>query len=170
MTGVQTCALPIWYYSLSHYDPSKDSERGIVDITFSNKDLDGYTRRGTHANDGIPGSLDNNYVCVKYADSKTKFEDVIKAIALRTDKGKVIASTGGAEMRQPFANQEYLNEFNAYWGNNEYVVAPKSANYYTGILVTYNRFKPIFSKQPLTRDFTTRGGQPAVSHPTLWGE
>ena len=158
-----------WYYALGRYDNSIPSGRGILDITFARKKKDGYTLRGDCSQDGIVGALDDNYVFVKFADSNSKYENVIKAVALKDQNNKVIASSGGAEMRKPFSNSDFFNSFLNYWKDEQYVSESDAPYFYKGGLSFGTRFKPIYSKKDiLVKDFTVRNGEPSISHPTPW--
>lgn len=159
-----------WYYALGHLDDNKTF--GITDIIFDNKNHDGYTRRGNHTNDGIPGCLDNNYVYLKYASKDTNQKDLITGIALRDDSGNIIASTGGTEMAYPWGSDN--SRFNKYWANGAYITPsnPSSEWWFVGGLIKNCNFKPVYTTQPLDVNFSFGNGNSIgqICHPKKWGE
>lgn len=163
-----------WYYALG-YDHKCN---GFTDIRFDNHEHDDWTRRGTHANDGVVGAINNNYVMIKPGTSTTPYEDKIKAVALmkESDKGcttlgdRLMASSGGAEFKKPFESSETKAAFDNYWGQG--YGRYDTTVFYTGGLVTYNHFYIVYSKNPLPLtklSFGDGNTTPPICPPTKWG-
>lgn len=178
-----TKACHYWYYALAY-----DSEcNGITDILFDNDGHSGYTRRGDHANDGVEGLIDNNYVYIATGTSSTPSSDKIKAVGLYNHSNKdktgsrdlwrIWATSGGAEMKMPFHNSETENNFNNYWepwDNDGHTSTTKGSNdFYIGGLGTANDIRIFYQKKDLPVGKLCFGegkttGQ--ILHPKKWGE
>lgn len=170
-----------WYYALGHNSKCN----GITDILFDNKSHEGYTPTGHHANEGLSGAIDNNKVYVKTGGSTTKYEDKIKAVGLYnhsnkdTDAGiwRIWATSGGAEMKLPFENQESIDAFNDYWepqDNDGHTSTEKgSTDFYVGGLATPNDIRIFYQKKELPVQVLSFGDGntlPIIQHPKKWGE
>lgn len=163
-----------WYYALGYHHECP----GFTDIKFSNGSDNSWLKRGDHANDGVVGAINNNYVQIVPGISTTPYEDKIKAVALmkESDKGcstvgdRLIGSTGGAEFKKPFESSENKANYDAYWesghGRHDKTV------FYSSGLVTYNHFYIVYSKNvlPVSKLSFGDGNMTApISHPTKWG-
>lgn len=164
-----------WYYALG-YDSECD---GITDIRFDNDEFSGWTRRGNHANDGINGALDNNYVMVRCGDSNTKYADKIKAVCLTRSLNyegsngseRIMASTGGAQWMLPFQSSSTKKEFKDYWDKVE-LYTPE-VQFYIGGLSVKNAFFVGYSKKPIgigELSFGDMQKSGKIVHPKKWGE
>lgn len=143
-----------WYYVLGYHE---DGE-GFTDIRFSNKNLTGgWVRRGNHADKGTDGVLlDDNYVWIK-TDSKAKYDDKVKAVALSKDKAideyygdKIMASSAPGEMDKikPSDHETFKQtEFYRYW-NTVNAKPYDETHFYEGGAVFYNRFKVVANWDP----------------------
>lgn len=181
--SADTEACHYWYYALAY-----DSEcNGITDILFDNDDHSGYTRRGDHANDGVSGLIDNNYVYVKTGTSSTPCAEKIKAVGLYNhsnkdknsdpDKWRIWATSGGAEMKKPFENSESISAFDSYWepwDNDGHTSTLKvSTDFYIGGLGTANDIRIFYQTKdlPLTKlSFGEGNTSGPIVHPKKWGE
>lgn len=181
--SADTKACHYWYYALGY-----DSEcNGMTDIMFDNSDHSGYTRRGDHANDGVGGLIDNNYVYVKTGTSSTPYEEKIKAVGLYNhsnkdkisspEKWRIWATSGGAEMKLPFENSENIRNFDEYWepwDNDGHTSAAKGSNdFYIGGLGTANDIRIFYQTKDLPINRLSFGkGQTSgkIVHPKKWGE
>lgn len=181
--SADTKACHYWYYALAY-----DSEcRGITDILFDNDDHSGYTRRGDHANDGVSGLIDNNYVYIKTGTSSTTTSEKIKAVGLYNHSNKdnisnpakwrIWATSGGAEMKMPFENPDNINSFDTYWDpydNDGHTSTLKgSTDFYIGGLGTANDIRIFYQTKdlPLTKlSFGEGKSTGPILHPKKWGE
>lgn len=164
-----------WYYALG-YDSECD---GITDIRFDNEEFSGWTRRGNHANDGINGALDNNYVMVRCGDSNTKYSDKIKAVCLTRSLNyegtngaeRIMASTGGAQWMLPFQSSTTKKDFKDYWDKVE-LYTPE-VQFYIGGLSVKNAFYVGYSKKSIgigELSFGDMQKSGKIVHPKKWGE
>lgn len=172
-----------WYYALAY-----DNEcNGITDIAFDNGDHSGYTRRGDHANDGVGGLIDNNYVLIKTGSSSTPTSDKIKAVGLYNhsnkdktcspNKWRIWATSGGAEMKLPFENADNIRKFDEYWepqDNDKHTSTQSWSNdFYIGGLGTANDIRIFYQKKNLpvsNLSFGDGNMTGKIVHPKKWGE
>ena len=165
-----------WYYALA----SSDDCQGIVDAVFCQDDtLDDipngrfYVARGVHANHEFAGWIDNNYLYVKYYDEGVDRDPAKKITAIgflnKDDHNKIIASTGGSELRGN-ATQTDLSRFNEFWAEKNwdwYAGERKGAKwcYLEGTLPVDNQFYVVYTTQDLPIKRFTEG---AVWQPKPW--
>ncbi len=151
-----------WYYALGY----RSEGYGITDaeIAKSNKIPSGYTARGNHANDGITGALDNNYVCLKFVKDAQNNSKLITAIGLSTeDKKHVMACSGGAEWAEPFSNNQ--KDFDNFWNGATY----KSTQWFKGL--SHRKIYLAYSTKTLYKDFKHDGDSSTkVIQPKKWGD
>lgn len=167
------------YYAMA---PSDDC-LGIVDAVFCQKaTAEGfnngryYVARGVHADENMPGALDNNYLFVKYYDEGVDHDPAkkITAVAMvnHDDNNKIIASTGGSELRMN-ATQTEENKFNEFWSRDKWdwytgeERVGKNWVFYKGGLVFHNRFFVVYTTQDLP---ITHFRESSVWQPKKWGE
>lgn len=156
-----------WYYALGHLDKNQNFY-GYTDIKFDNEHCNGYISRGNHANEGITGELRNNYVWLKPATINSSSSEIITGIALKSEHGDIIASTGGTEMKYPWGVDGYAN-FTNYWSENKYKEPSISEEWYKGLLTSCN-FKPVFTTLALDSCLSFGNGRTTgkISHPQKW--
>lgn len=167
------------YYAMA---PSEDC-LGIVDAVFCQKETaEGfpngryYVSRGVHADENMPGALDNNYLFVKYYDEGVDQDPAKKVTAIamvnRDDEDKIIASTGGSELRMN-ATQTEENKFNEFWSRDKWdwytgeERVGKNWVFYKGGLVFHNRFFVVYTTQDLAIEHFRES---SVWQPKKWGE
>lgn len=167
------------YYAMA---PSDDC-LGIVDAVFcQKKTAEGfpngryYVARGVHADENMPGALDNNYLFVKYYDEGVDQDPAKKVTAVAMvncdDNDKIIASTGGSELRMN-ATQTEENKFNEFWSRDKWdwytgeERVGKNWVFYKGGLVFHNRFFVVYTTQDLAIEHFRES---SVWQPKKWGE
>lgn len=167
-----------FYYALAPIDNCL----GIVDAVFCQegtaKGFNGgkyYIPRGVHADKNMHGSLDNNYLFVKYYDEGVDHDPAKKITAIGfaniDNKDAIISSTGGSELRMNTTQTEE-NSFNQFWDKknwNWYAGdrSSKSWVFYEGGLVRHNRFYVVYTTQDLPiKHFR----ESSVWQPKKWGE
>lgn len=169
-----------WYYALAS---ERDCNYGLLDVNFVNeKDVDeGYYKRGECARTDIGLSVQKRYVVVKPLDEGDKDADALRkkrltAFAIRDkDTEKIIASTGGSELRAN-AYQSEIDTFNNFWKVDANKTLEKDSiklhnskdNYfYKGGGIHYHQLQPVVSNKKLR---INRSTQESVWHPKRWGE
>lgn len=154
-----------WYYAMAN----RNEGYGVLDITFSNSNsVSEFTRRGNHADEGITGALDNNYVWLKLSNKEEDQNNFITAVGIYRPKhdDDIIASTGGAEWARPFENNK--NYFDNFW---ECAFKASSSCWFSGAGLIHMDLKPIFSLTNIDKEFMGQGGHDVVvCHPLKWGE
>ncbi len=158
-----------WYYALDHADACN----GIIDVKISNKNQTGYVQRGDHADTGITGSIDNNYIWLKCGDDETQDTMKITGFALLDidNEMKAFASTGGTEMESTWTDKakEY---FNNYWSTGNFTSI--DTRFYSSGLVRDHRVTVGYTTKEIKRHYMKHGvGDDKVSkicHPKKWGE
>lgn len=164
-----------WYYAISY----EDEHPGIVDIKIKEKKPDGYTQRGDNADcDGSAlGIIVNKEVYVKYASSSEPKENLITGVGIygRDDDGKIFASSGGTEWKQPFDYADNIEYFNSYW-SDEWRVNPDCEVWFEGAS-NHHPLKVCYTRKPLPDNFCFGLGpndEPVstsqITHPKKWGE
>lgn len=159
-----------WYYALGH---TEGRFQGILDVCFLEKSPSGFTARGDAADksmtEGLIGfQIPSTKVQIRFAKDKTDSEKLIKGIGLRNkDSKKIFASTGGTEMRTPFATD---TRFSSYWtGWTEYRTSNnKMTHWYDGVdgLKVENLFYPVYSTKELDVDFKSAADK--INQPKPW--
>ncbi len=166
-----------WYYALDHADECY----GITFLNISNNTNNpGRVRRGDHANSGISGSLDNNYVWLECGGASTPDSKKITGIALVnlnsteiSNDDEVIACTGGTEMDNMWTSDGKDN-FNIYWNDTAKYIRIKDY-FYEGGLVTPVNLAFGYTTKPIQRRYVkglSKVGADAdkICHPRVWGE
>lgn len=147
-----------WYYAMA----LENECDGIVDVIFG-KSKDYYYKRGDHA--AATGGLLNtkNYVLVKFFDETVNLPaEKITAVAIM-EGSKVIASTGGSELKRSPTEGE-VNAFNQFWS----VRTERDGKWKEGGGAIINHaIHSAFSTQTLP---IRRLNEKTVCHPLAWGE